>query len=118
MKNIQYLLLFSCLVIFQSCFEIIEQVFLKNDGSGNFQLVVNLSKSKTKINSILKMETVNGHDVPSKEKIKKKITEIEKTISKTAGISNVKTSADFDNYIITLSYNFNKVHGKRNSFGV
>jgi hypothetical protein len=109
MKKTAYLALFSCLILFQSCFEIIEEVFLKNDGSGNFQLTLNLSKSKTKLNSIIKMKTINGHDVPSKDDIKNRVSEIEKTVAKTAGITNVKTSMDFDNYIISMSCNFNKV---------
>lgn len=109
MKTTAYLLLFSCLILFQSCFEIIEQVFLKPDGSGNFQLVLNLSKSKTRLNSIIKMKTINGHEVPSKEEIKSKITEIEKTVAKTPGLTNVKTSVDFDNYIASISYNFTRV---------
>jgi hypothetical protein len=50
-----------------------------------------MSKSKTRLNSIIKMKTINGHDVPSKEEIKSKTADIEKTISRTAGISNVKT---------------------------
>lgn len=108
MRKIAYLLLLTCLVVFQSCFEIIEQVFLKNDGSGNFQLIVNLSKSKTRINSIRKMKTVNGHNVPSEEEIKTKIAQIEKAVAKTSGISNVKTTIDFDNYIATINCNFNK----------
>jgi hypothetical protein len=96
--------------MFQSCFEIIEQIFVKADGSGNFQLMVNLSKSKTKLNSIMKMKTVNGHDVPSKSEIENKIAAIEKAVSKTVGISNVKTNIDFDNYIATISCNFTKVN--------
>lgn len=109
MKRIAYLLLFSCLFLLQGCFEIIETVFLKNDGSGNFQLVVNLSKSKTRLNSIIKMQTINGHNVPGKNEIRYRITEIEKTVAKTPGLSGVKTSVDFENYIATLSCNFGKV---------
>lgn len=109
MKLTAYLLLFSCLIVFQSCFEIIEQLFLKDDGSGNFQLVVNLSKSKTKLNSIIKMKTVNGHDVPGKDEIRSQVSEIERTVGKTPGISAVKTSVDFDNYIATINCNFTKV---------
>ena len=55
------------------------------------------------------MKTVNGHDVPSKEEISRKVKEIEKTFAKTAGISNVKSTVDFDNYIITVSCNFSSV---------
>ena len=109
MKKTTYLVLFSCMILFQSCFEIIEQVFIKKDGSGNFQLVLNMSKSKTKLNSMMKMKTVNGHEVPSKAAITQKVTDLEKTMKKTAGISNVNTQLDFDNYIFTLSCNFAKV---------
>jgi uncharacterized protein YfcZ (UPF0381/DUF406 family) len=110
MKKIFYLGLLFSLILFSSCFEIVEQVFVKNDGSGNFQLVLNLSKSKTKLNSIMKMKTVNGHNVPSEQEIKNRIAEVEKATAKTAGISNVKTSIDFDNYIATLNCNFNNVN--------
>lgn len=110
MKKTTYLLLFCCLFLFESCFEIIEQIFVKQDGSGNFQLMVNLSKSKTKLNSIMKMKTVNGHDVPTKEDINYKIVQIERALNKTVGISNVKSTVDFDNYIATINCNFTKVH--------
>jgi len=109
MRIAAYLFLFSCLFTLAGCFEIVEQLFLKADGSGDFQLVLNLSKSKTRLNSIMKMKTINGHDVPSKEDIKYRISEIEKTVTKTPGISNVKTSVDFDNFIVSISCNFKNV---------
>ncbi len=110
MKKTAYLLLFCCLFLFESCFEIIEQIFVKSDGSGNFQLMVNLSKSKTKLNSIMKMKTINGHDVPTKAEIDYKIVEVENALKKTVGISNVKSTIDYDNYIATISCSFTKVH--------
>ncbi len=91
---------------FQSCFEIIEQLQLAKDGSGNFQITVNLSKSKTRISSILKMETINGHPIPTKEAIVKKIIGVGAAMEKAPGISIVKTTADMDNYIATMSCNF------------
>jgi len=109
MKKITYLLLFGCLFMLQSCFELIEQLVIKDDGSGNFQLLVNMSKSKTKLNSIRKMKVVNGHDVPTKEEITRKISAIEQAAKNTPGITNVKTTVDFDNYIASISCNFSKV---------
>lgn len=94
------------LLSFTSCFELIEQVFVKKDGSGNMQFTLNLSKSKTKINSIRQMKTINGRDVPSENEIKQKIKELEKSVAKTAGITGVKTTMDFDNYIVTMTCNF------------
>lgn len=115
MKTVLYLLLFSSLLCLTGCFEIVEQVFLKADGSGDFQLVLNLSQSRTRLNSIIKMKTVNGHEVPSKEDIRYRISDIEKTVAKTPGISNVKTSIDFDNFIASISCNFKTVGGLNNA---
>ncbi len=106
-----FILSFAC----QGCFELVEQIYLKNDGSGNLQVVLNMSRSKTKLNSISKMKTINGHDVPRKEDITEKTAAIEKAIRKTAGISNVKTMVDFDNYIATLSCNFKKIENLNNA---
>ena len=102
LKRIGFLLLVSSTLLLQGCFEILEQVFVKADGSGTFQLVLNMSRSKTKINSIMKMKQVNGHDVPSKEDIAQKTAEIEKTIKATQCISNVSTKLDFDNFIAKI----------------
>jgi hypothetical protein len=109
MKKTAYLLLFCCTILFSSCFEIIEQIFLKADGSGTFQFVLNMSKSKTKLNSISKMKTINGHDVPSKWEIDNKLQQIEKTMNKTVGVSAAKSTMDYENYIATINCNFAKL---------
>ncbi len=106
MRKSVYIALFCCLLLLQSCFDIIEQVFVKKDGSGNIQLVLNLSRSKSKLNSIIQMKEINGHPIPGKEEIVQKVSEIEKLFKKSNGISNVKTSLDFDNYIATISCDF------------
>jgi uncharacterized protein YeeX (DUF496 family) len=98
-----------CIFTLQSCFDIVEDISLKPDGSGSFKLVLNMSRSKTKINSIIKMKKVNGHDVPTKDDIKIKVADIEKIVKKTKGISNVKTVLDMDNYIATFTCSFTNV---------
>jgi len=108
-RRIVTLLLICTAFTLQSCFDIVEDVALKPDGSGNFKLVLNMSRSKTRINSIMKMKKVNGHDVPTKADIKNKVEDIEKIIKKTTGISNVKTVLDFDNFIATFTCSFNNV---------
>lgn len=62
----------------------------------------------------MKMKTVNGHKLPDKAEIHKKIAEIEKTVKNTAGLTNVKTSVDLENYIATLSCNFSRVDDLNN----
>jgi hypothetical protein len=96
-------------VLFQSCFEVIEEVKMKDDGTGHFSFVMNFSQSKTKINSLLKMDKINGYPIPSKEKIRKEIAEIEKLAQSTPGISNVSTAIDLDNYVVDINLDFKNI---------
>lgn len=110
MKNILKLcILFLPLLLLTSCFDILDKINLKADGTGEYTIILNASKSKTRLASISKMETINGKKVPKKSEIENKINEATKIFKGTPGITNVKTSMDFDNYIIKLSCNFKKI---------
>lgn len=104
----QFALLFILLLL-TSCFDIVDKVNVKADGTGEYTVILNASKSKTRLASISKMETVNGKKVPKKSEIESKINEAARIFKATPGISNVKTTMDFDNYIIKLSCNFKKI---------
>lgn len=110
MKKIlrSFLLLFPLLFL-TSCFDILDKVNIKADGTGEYTIILNASKSKTRLASISKMETINGKKVPKKAEIESRINEAAKIFKGTPGISNVKTSVDLDNYIIRLSCNFKKI---------
>jgi hypothetical protein len=110
MKNFLklFLLLFP-LFLLTSCFDILDKVNVKADGTGEYTIILNASKSKTRLVSISKMETINGKKVPKKTEVESKINEAARIFKATPGISNVKTSMDFDNYIIKLSCNFKKI---------
>nr|WP_314493294.1 hypothetical protein [uncultured Chryseobacterium sp.] len=106
---------FKCLLVLlpllflTSCFDILDKVYIRTDGSGEYSLILNASKSKTRLASLSKMETVNGKKIPKKNEVEAKINEAAKIFRGISGISNVKTSADFDNYIIKLSCSFKKI---------
>lgn len=104
----QFILLLPLLLL-TSCFDIIDKVNVKADGTGDYTVILNASKSKTRLASLSKMETVNGKKVPKKPEIESKINEAVRIFKATPGISNVKTSVDFDNYIIKLSCSFKKI---------
>lgn len=101
--------LFFLLLLLTSCFDIVDKVNVKADGTGEYTVILNASKSKTRLASISKMETINGKKVPKKSEIESKINEAARIFKATPGISNVKTTMDFDNYIIKLSCNFKKI---------
>lgn len=107
--NIKQVVLLIPFFLLTSCFDILDKVNLKADGSGEYSLILNASKSKTRLASISKMETINGKKVPKKSEIEAKINEAAKIFRTTPGISNVKTNLDFENYIIKLSCNFRKI---------
>lgn len=110
MKNfLKLLMLFFPFLLLTSCFDILDKVNVKADGTGEYTIILNASKSKTRLASISKMETINGKKVPKKAEIESKINEAARIFKGTPGISNVKTSTDFDNYIIKLSCNFKKI---------
>ncbi|WP_223608513.1 hypothetical protein [Chryseobacterium sp. OSA05B] len=110
MKNfLKLLALLLPLLLLSSCFDILDKVNVKADGTGEYSIILNASKSKTRLASISKMETINGKKVPKKSEIENKINEAAKIFKGTPGISNVKTSMDFDNYVIKLSCNFKKI---------
>lgn len=109
MKKIYFIPLLFFVFMFQSCFEVIEEVKMKGDGSGHFNFVINFSQSKSKINSVLKMQKINGHKIPSKEEIKNEASKLESLAQNTTGISNVKTNIDLTNYIFTIDLDFQKV---------
>lgn len=92
-----------------SCVEIIDELSINSDGSGTFKYVVNLSQSKTKINSILALDSLDGKKVPDINEIKKIIEEYESKIEQKEGISNVKVETDFSFFILKFQCDFNNV---------
>lgn len=109
MKIFKYFFLFCIFLSLTSCFDIIDKISLKADGSGEYSVILNASKSKTRLQSISKMETINGKKVPKKAEIENKVNQASNVFKSVVGISNVKTSLDFDNFIIKLSCNFKKI---------
>jgi len=104
------LVLFAFLIpILSSCFEVVEEISMRNDGTGDVVLTINLSQSKTKVASVMLLDSVQGYKVPSKQKIQQELNEAVTYLKKSKGISNVKSTSDFNNYIATVSFSFKDV---------
>lgn len=116
LKKITTTILLLCSAFYlQGCFEVVEKLDMHTDGSGNFQFTINMSKSKTRVHSIMNMKTINGRPVPTKADIHQKIKEIENILKSSNGISNVSTTLDFENYIATLNCSFKKIEDLNNA---
>ncbi len=108
-KFLMAVLLFLSFVSLSSCFETVEEINLNNDGSGRMTLTFNGSQSKAKLASVMKLSSVNGHKVPTVAEIKNELAQTAARLRAIPGISNVKTNADFQNYILSVSFDFKEV---------
>ncbi|WP_235324527.1 hypothetical protein [Pedobacter lusitanus] len=103
------MLLLVTICSLSSCFQIIEEINLTSNGSGTADLTVNLSASKTKVASIMLMDSINGYKVPSRQTIQQEMDQIVNELSKSKGISQVKKKIDFQNYIVSVSFAFENI---------
>lgn len=106
-------LLYFSLTIFSlmctSCIEIIDDISVRNDGSGTLKYNINLSSSKVKIASILALDSLDGRKVPSLDQIKEKVTIFKLKLEIQPGISNVTIDANWPEYIFKLQCDFTGV---------
>jgi hypothetical protein len=99
----------TLLVSLTSCFEIIEEVALNSDGSGSYEYTLNVSQSRTKLDQIMRMDSINGYKVPQKADLKEPLQELIAKAESTDGISNVSKVEDFENYIFSFSCEFKNI---------
>tara|TARA_B100000795_G_scaffold70142_1_gene49057 strand:+ start:72902 stop:73564 length:663 start_codon:yes stop_codon:yes gene_type:complete len=102
----KYLILIILAFSLSSCFEIIEEVNVNNDGSGALSYTVNLSQSRTKINSLMLLDSIKGQKIPDENDLRIKINEVLELMEKTEGITNLKQELNFNDYIFKFSCDF------------
>lgn len=108
--SLRFIVLLCCSLSLTSCFEIIHEMDLKKDGSGTLNIVINFSRSKSKIDMLLLLDEINGHRVPTLTEINQKVNIFTDTIKQSKGFSNVRSHFDRENYILDFSCNFSDVN--------
>jgi len=96
-------------VLCAGCFDLVEEVNLRADGSGTFLFEANLSQSKTKLQTMMALDSVDGFKIPSKKQIQDEMDKARKILESSEGISKVSSKIDFDNYIFSLGFEFSNV---------
>lgn len=109
MKYYKYTLLLTLALLFSSCFEVIEEVILNDDGSGHITMTVNMSQSKTKMKSIMLMDSINNYKVPSRADIEKNMAKMLDEIKSVNGVRNVVHKMNFEEFIFSVSCDFENV---------
>ena len=106
----KFCILFSITFLLSSCIEIIDDIKLNLDGSGTFKYNINLSSSRTKVNSIIALDSLDGRKVPSLDEIKNKVNIFEELLNKQEGITNVQIDKDFNQFIFKVQCDFKSIH--------
>lgn len=103
------LLLIAVSGSFSSCFQLIEDISLNEDGSGSVILTANLSQSRTKLAAIMLLDSINGYKVPSQADVRREMAGVAKRLAQMEGIDQVTHQVNFDNYIAVLKFSFKDV---------
>ncbi len=108
-NHLTIIILFFLSTLLTSCFDVIQNVKINTDRSGEFLLKVNLSKSKDQVDRLLGQDSIQGIRVPSKTDISSKLNQLKTRLSSLNGLSNVKLSKDFEDYIFEVSFDFKDI---------
>lgn len=100
---------FLLILLLTSCVEFIEDIKINLDGSGTFKYTINLSSSKTKVKSIISLDSLNGQKVFKENEIKEKIKNFKETLKEQEGINNILITEDYENYIFKVQFDFKNV---------
>lgn len=98
----------GCL-LFSSCFQLVEDITIRKDGSGSAVLMANFSAGRQTLASVMLLDSVQGHKVPSREDIQRELKAMAGELQRVDGISGVSHRVDFDRFIIRISFSFSDV---------
>jgi len=102
-------ILLPILTLCSSCFEIVEQIRLQENGKGTYRLIGNFSQSKGTIQSLIQKDSVFGQKIPSTQDIDAEIAKVKSKFESMQGISNVEVKKDYNNFIFNMSCEFSSV---------
>jgi len=110
-------LLFSFLLFLSSCFEVVEELDLKDDSSGVFTYTINMSQSKLEINTALKLDTFMGVKIPNEFDIRRDMEKAKGIFTAGDGITSASYTVDFNNYIFIYKINFDSISALNSALG-
>lgn len=99
----------AIVILSSGCFEILEEIKQNSDGSGHFSYLVNMSQSRDKINAILKLDSAGGLRIPKQTDIDQRINIGRQAVAGVNGITNVQVKSDYDQYIFSISFDFDSL---------
>ncbi len=108
-KSFLFIILLVFTFGYSSCFEIVEEINLNDDGTGSFSLTINMSQSKIQVNSMMLLDSVNGRPVPKIENLKKAMRRVEYELKSDSAISKLEITENWEDYIFSISGDFQNI---------
>ena len=99
----------SLLLCFTSCVQIVEDITINNDGSGNAKYTFNASESKSKIDAIMLLDSVNGFKVPKISELKIQMSKLKSELINIKGITNINYTFNEDLLKVIININFTNI---------
>ncbi|MFT4522802.1 MAG: hypothetical protein ACI8ZN_001754 [Bacteroidia bacterium] len=109
MRLFQTSIFLTALFLLSGCFEIVEELNHKANGSGNFTYTLNLSRSKEKLATILSLDSFGGLRIPKQADIQEQLQKGTELLDGKKGISNVQLKTDYDNFIFVISFEYSNI---------
>lgn len=107
MKKIYVFSLLCLSFCLSSCFELIEQISMNADGTGEMTITLNMNESKDKLQKFMEMEDgVAGYKAPERKDMDVFFAKVVETVSEVEGISDVKSDIYYEDFIFSVSASF------------
>ena len=110
MKKLGQLCLFLLCISLTSCFELVEQISINEDGTGEMTVTLNMFESKQKLQTFMEApESMHGYKAPDQSEVEAFFEGVVATVSEVEGITNVKSDIYYEDFIFSISGSFDDV---------
>lgn len=103
------LLLFFPILLLTGCFQIIEEINMKADGSGEMVLTLDLSQSAQSVRAYLEAGVVEGKEIPSQNQMQSFLSDLKGELSSMPGLTSVDIQSNWSSFIFKVRCHFKEV---------
>ncbi len=94
---------------FVSCLDVVEEIELNEAKGGKAIYTINMSQSKIKLRTLMKLDSIEGHKIPKHYEIEHYITATVDELKSKEGITAASYSINKEDFIYTLTIHFQSV---------
>lgn len=115
-QTIEMKLLFLLpVILLTGCFQIIEEINMKADGSGEMVLTLDMSQSMDQVKSYLDAGVVEGKELPSQSQLESFLDDLEDDLAAMKGLSDVDIQRNWSSFVFKVRCRFSKVEDLDNA---